>query len=200
MGEDDYSWLMNDGSLGDGGGGLDPSLLPLIPTPQDQLYTPMEPFNPASPEYGNYAINFDGTSVPQLNIGGGKGGNSNSSLLGQVLKLFGLDGGNGGGLLPLLSMLGIGAGAYLNRSASQDAAKQMSDAVNGANNRATQIFADQGALYKPYYDMGTAAIDKLRNTPQSNLAGNFVPLGTGRGIVPGTPGGNPITLGKLAGR
>lgn len=199
MGEDDYSWLMGSGAL-DSGGGLDPSLLPMILQPTDQLYAPMEPFNPASPEYGNLAIDWEGTPMPQLNIGGGKGSN-NSSVLGQVLKLFGLDGGNGGSLLPLLSLLGIGAGAYLNHSASQDAAKQIGDAVNAANDRATKIFADQGALYKPYYDMGTAAIDKLRNMPQQNLAGNFVPLGTGRGIVPGTPGSNPtLTLGQLAGR
>lgn len=195
MGEDDYSWLMDDGALGDGG--LDPSLLPLMPQPIDQLYTPMEPFNPASPEYGNYAIDWEGTPMPQLNVGGGSKGNSsgNSSVLGQVLRLFGLDGSNGGNIMPLLSLLGIGAGAYLNHQASQEGADKMNASIDAANTKVTDILGGANNLFAPYAAMGNAAAARLQAMPDSNLSAMFRPLGTGRGIV-SAPN---MTLGKLAG-
>lgn len=197
MGEDDYSWLINglgDGSSSGGGGDTMP-LLPLMPTPDNgSLYTPMTPFDPSSPQYGNFAINADGSPVATIPMGGGGG----SNIISQLAKFLGFGQNNSGlgNLWPILSLLGIGAGAYLNHSASRDAAKQMSDAINSANDKVTGILGNASTLYRPYADLGTSAVAKLQAMPASNIAAQFRPLGTGRGIV-SAPN---MTLGQLAGR
>ena len=123
---------------------------------------------------------------PDLGIPSGSDGSGGGIDWGAALaKILGFGGSGGGGsnaLMTLLSLLGIGGGAYLAHGASQDAAKQIQQSVTDANSAATKVFQDQGSLYKPYYDAGVAATDRLASMPYSNLAANYQPLGTGRGI------------------
>src|SRR5690242_11968414 len=83
------------------GGSFDPNLdvtggykLPMTPG-----YDQMSPFNPASPEYGQFAINPDGSPVPQLSTGGGSPFDLSKipQALNALGKIPGLGGGTGSG-------------------------------------------------------------------------------------------------------
>lgn len=128
---------------------------------------------------GDYVNNNPG--MGDGSVGGGGGMNWNSVLS----KLFGFGSGGGNtsnGLATLLSLLGIGGAAYLGHNSAQQGAADIGNAVTAANNAATNVFQQQGALYKPYYDAGVSAVNRMSGQAPSNLAGNFNPLGTGRGI------------------
>jgi hypothetical protein len=112
----------------------------------------------------------------------GGGGGSTLSSLARLLT-----GGSGGGsalgalgqLLPFLATLG---GGLMSRNATQDATHQVQDSLANANNQVTSLLGGAGSGFKPYQDAGLSALGKMQAFPQSNLAGNFKPLGSGRGI------------------
>lgn len=133
-------------------------------------------------------VNYN-PSIPDGTLAGGSSGNDWASAFLKMLG-FGSGGGNtAGGLATILSLLGIGGSALLGSNASKQGAADISAAVTGANNAATNVFSQQGALYKPYYDAGVSAVNRMAGQAPSNLAGNFNPLGTGRGIKLGTLAG-----------
>jgi uncharacterized spore protein YtfJ len=198
MGEDDYSWLMDQypaptvdtfdpsvmGSVTNYGGTTDFTM----PGVETGTVDPWD--RQAMGDLNAYGL--DPNAINAALAAGGSGG-GNSSVLASLAKLLGFGGGSGGGnswLPALLSMLGIGAGAYLNHSASTDAARQITDSINAANDKVTGILQGNNALFQPYMDIGKQGVAALSAMPNSNIAGNFNPLGTGRGIK----------LGALAGR
>jgi hypothetical protein len=126
--------------------------------------------------------------------GGGGGinlGGAGSSIAG-ILKSLGLTNSAGdANLASILGLLGTAAGGYMNYNATGKATQQMTDAVNKANETITSLLGPSAAAFKPYSDMGAAAVGKLQALPQSNLAANFGPLGAGRGI------GGPTSFASL---
>lgn len=204
MGEDDYSWLMDQypaptvdpfdpsvmGSVTNYGGTTD-FIMPGVETGT------VDPWDRQAMGDLN-AYGLDPNAINAALAAAGSGGGGGSSALSALAKFFGFggSGGSGGGaswLPALLSMLGIGAGAYLNHSASTDAAKQISDSVNAANDKVTGILGGSSGLFQPYADLGKQGVAALSAMPNSNIAGNFRPLGVGRGL-------SSTTLGQLAGR
>jgi hypothetical protein len=128
------------------------------------------------------------TNIP----GGGKGGAAAGSTIASLLKSLGLTNSAGdANLASILGLLGTAAGGYMNYNATGKATQQMTDAVNKANETITSLLGPSAAAFKPYSDMGAAAVGKLQALPQSNLAANFGPLGAGRGI------GGPTSFASL---
>lgn len=144
-------------------------------------------------KYGQYVGNIND---PQFggnqSLWDAKSGGSDSGFLSQLAKALGL--GPNSSLPMLLSALGIGAGGYMNSKATSKATGQMTDAVKQANAAITQILGGAQGAYKPYTDLGPVATQRLLNAPQSNLAGQFGPLGSGKGI------GGSKTFSSLIGR
>lgn len=101
--------------------------------------------------------------------GGGSGGGGNP--LGSLSSL--------GSLLPYLALLG---GSLYGNSQTNKATDQAVGAINSASDQVKQILGGAQANYQPYMNAGTTALSKLANAAPSNIAGQFKPLGTGRGI------------------
>lgn len=185
-GEFDY---LDTGGPGDFFGGGDPTFGENFPLP--------DPGNQTDPYEGGY---LDGS-------GGGMGGyqspgytsNLDPGMWSQMLRALGLSSGGGAGggmssLLPLLSLLGIGAGGFMNSSATNKASDQMVQATKDANDAVTKILGGQQAAYTPYTQLGAGAAAALPGLAFKPLAGNFKPLGSGAAMAP-TGGG--MTLSNL---
>ena len=176
--------------------GLDDTLLPMIPTPDDgSQYDPMTPFNPTDPSYGNLAINWDGTPAAGAS---GPPTSSGGFNIGKVLSSLGMNSSTGA----LIAALLAGAGGLYARNRTSQAADQAVSAINHSSDQAQSLLGPGGAnaaLYAPYNAVGAQGAAALQAFPDSNLAANFRPLGTGRGIAGGNtaPPLPNVTLGTL---
>lgn len=187
FGEDYYdpSLDLDPGMFGSGdpggGSGFDPS---------GGYYSPEESYNPG---YGmgdrGLGTGGDGTLTAEQIAGLSPG--MDMSGLTKLAKLFGMTNKDGsvnlGSLLPLLGMLG---GGIYGINQQGKATNQMQDAIAKSNDIITQQLGGSSKLYDPYRTAGLDALTKIQNLPPSNLAGNFKPLGSGRGM----------TLSQLSGR
>lgn len=108
---------------------------------------------------------YAGGGAPSGNSGGGL-----SSLLGN------------NGLASILPMLLAAGGGLLNRNATNDATQQVVQGLNNASDQAKQLIGGAQANYQPYMQAGTTALSKLANMDNSNIAGQFKPLGSGKYI------------------
>lgn len=97
-------------------------------------------------------------------------------------------------LAGLLPMALSGVSGAMNRSATNDATAQTLAGLNKASDQATQLINGASQGYQPFMQAGTSALSKLSSQAPSNLAaqfgslaGQFAPLGSGRGIK--SPGG-----------
>lgn len=130
--------------------------------------------------------------------------NTLSSSGGAIARmLFGGEGENGAlGNNPLLSLLGIGGligGGVNAHNSVEDAARQMLE----ANQRTEDLIRgrmEAPSPFQPYTDQGRSSVWQMQTTGPRALAGNFKPLGEGRGMTNGlsATNGRGMTLGKLA--
>lgn len=130
-------------------------------------------------------------TTPGLGSGGGgqfripsPGGSSGSSLASMASRLFsgGSEGGGMGGLMSLLPLLASVYGGINSRNAAEDGARQLQEGADKANDEARGLIGGAAAGYKPYMDAGTGALAKLQSMAPSNLAAQFRPIGSGRGL------------------
>lgn len=137
------------------------------------------------------------TGKPPGDGGGGSGSGGLSGLWGQLARFFGIGGsgsgssggGTGGGgdltlqsLLPLLGILGGGYGAYAGREATQEATRLATEANREATDFARGQLGQGDQRMLPYTDIGREAIWNLNAMGPRALAGNYQPLGSGRGM------------------
>lgn len=129
-------------------------------------------------------------NTPGLGSGGGGGfripgmPGGGSSTLEQIARSIGLSNGPGmggllGGLLPMLASL---YGGIQSRNATQDASRQIQESVTSANTQARDVLGGAAANFTPYMDAGKSALGKLSNMPPSDLASQYKPIGSGRGL------------------
>lgn len=128
-----------------------------------------------------------GGDIPSFNTdpsGNPLSGSSPSMLNSLASLLTGHSGASGalGGLGALLPMLASIYGGVQSRNATQDATHQVQQSLADANTTITGLLGGAGSMYKPYQDAGTAALAKLSALPPSNIAGQFKPIGSGRGL------------------
>jgi hypothetical protein len=127
-------------------------------------------------------------------MGGLQSGSSSGSGLdvSAILKLLGLTGKDGninsGGLLTLLSALGLGAGGLMNRNATNNATNLMSGSIDKANNAITGLLGAQQQAYAPYQQAGASALGKLQGMNYQPLAGKFSPVQGASSYVPTSAG------------
>lgn len=107
----------------------------------------------------------------------GLGGNGGGSDL--IRMLTGSSSGGLGSLLPFIASI---FGGMQQRHATQDATHQIQDSLANANKQITDLLGGAQATYKPYMDAGLKGLAGLQAFPQSNLAANFSPIGSGRGL------------------
>lgn len=144
-----------------------------------------------------------GADIVQQYVANGTAGDSGGSGWASVLRALGIGGGSGGsgsGGIPwgqILSAILTGGGGLYARNQANRATEQTVAAINAANDKITGILGNGNSLYRPYADLGAQAAGKLAQLGPSTLAsqfgpiaGQFQPLGTGRGI----------RLGDLSGR
>lgn len=127
----------------------------------------------------------DGTTIGGPPSGGGFSMPSwLTSALGQLGRISGVTGGEGGGpnlaaLLPLIA--GIGGGVTANNATSN-----ATDAMLASNREATDYLrgrqASFGEGFKPYREAGATSLGQLASMGPSNLASRYKPLGSGRGM------------------
>jgi hypothetical protein len=152
------------------------------------------------PGYTDDLTNLPGAGVG-TNLGTPGGPMPDVSQYAGLLRALGIGGRGGsdpnggdilGGLLPLLGIIG---GGISSNNATRQASHQMMDAANNANTQVKEILGGAGAGYKPFTDAGAGALSQFQNrapsnlsagvkpiAPQSNLAGGFNPLGSGRSL------------------
>jgi hypothetical protein len=122
---------------------------------------------------------------------GGSGGSGGFDLT-SIAKLLGLTGKDGnvnsGGLLALLSALGIGAGGLMNSNATKTATNQMSQSIDKANTAITGILGNAQNAYAPYQQAGVGALQKLQGMNYQPLAGKFGPVQAASSYVPTSAG------------
>lgn len=111
--------------------------------------------------------------------GSGSSGGGGNSTGGKGI-LNSLLGNNPLGML-LPSLLALGGG-IMNRNATNDATQQVVQGLQNASTQAQNLIGGAQAGYQPYMSAGTTALSKLANMGNSNIAGMFKPLGTGKGI------------------
>lgn len=108
-----------------------------------------------------------------------------SSLLSSLARA--LTGRNNGGdtmsalssLLPFIASIFGGINAS---HATNQATQQIMNSLNNANGQITSLLGGARDNFTPYRQAGTSALTQLQNLPQSNLAGMFRPIGSGRGL------------------
>lgn len=178
---------------------------------EDEFFTPEDPgdFYPAIPDdpvpdpYANWGggAGGDGTdgsgdagasggmeywdkilAALSKGAGGAGGGNSLESLM----RALGLSGNSGqaGSLLPLLAAL-MGGGALVNgNNRTSDAAKQIQDAANKANEQGTALIGGARQDFQPYMQAGTNAVGGLSGmVGNNNLADKFGPVAGGPNLA-----------------
>lgn len=205
MGDDEISNLLGDGSPGQDvtNLGLGPSFFgyPSGTDPTQFAPNPVS-FGPTSGFDINAILNGNidpsgGSTVNGANLGVPSDDSSSSSFA-RFLNSIGLGGsgggsGGGGGIdisRLIAAALGIGSGV-MSHNATQHATDQAVAALQSANTQATNILNGTNAAYRPYADLGNQAAGRLMAMPaDQSIAGNFNPLGSGRGIKLGTLAGH----------
>lgn len=186
----------------------DPSVQPIsmpsydfgssTPNPNDFFYTgpsgtsgmdQMDPgtlamlgLDPGQVNIGNGGTN-PGFVTPNTSGGG--------NILSQILHSLGFT--NGSGNANWMSILGALApflAGGLTSHATNQATQQTMAAINNAEGKVTDVYNQNRGAFTPFVNAGPGAISGLQGMVGSNLASQFSPLGTGRGI----------TLGQLAGK
>jgi hypothetical protein len=170
------------GFLDDGTGGMgydDGSQYPL-PDPGNQT-------DPYEGGYQDTGIGAGGYQSPGYTSSGG------GFDFGALMKALGLGTGSGmSSLIPLLSMLGIGAGGIMNRNATNKGAGLMVQAAKDANDMVAKTIGERSGAYAPYNAMGANAAAALPGLAYKPIAGNFRPLGSGAAMQ-----GGGMTLSNL---
>ena len=143
-------------------------------------------------------------NINDPSFGGGAGGTpSLPGGLDKFMKSIGATSKDGSLNWPmLLSMLGIGVGGLTAYNSTKKATNDITGGLANANKAVTDILSGASGAYKPYQDAGAAAVARLSSAApsalaaqfQSNLGGQFGPLGNGRGI------GGPVTFKSLMGK
>ncbi len=169
---DDFSW----DNIGDTGpGDFSPS----------GGYSPGEPGfdtggSTPSPIQDPWATEPGYAGSPPATGYGPPGGPGNSTdgpgALAQLAKMLGM---SPQMLLPLLAS--VGGGLY-GMHQTNKAADQMQQGITNSNKILTDAMGGMKDQFKPYQDAGLSALAKMQAQPPSNLAGNFNPLGSGRGM------------------
>jgi hypothetical protein len=159
-------------------GSYDPRLDPNLPPGQ---YDPR--LDPGVPAPGNsYGGGGQVTMAPGGSGGPGGGAASIAQQLVRALTGGGGDGSAGSILSALLPLLGLGYGAYTQSHASSEAARLAQEGLAHASDQASSILGGAQANFSPYMDAGKAAVGRIGSMPLSNLAANYRPLGSGKGM------------------
>lgn len=175
----DYGAGYGDNPFDTSGGAYDPNLDPSLPS-GDGAYDPR--LDTGVPMAGNQ---YGGGGYTGGGYGSGAGGGSSGGMLQQIIHA--LTGSNGGGsamgalgaLAPFLASL---YGGIQSHNATQDATHQIQQSLSNANDQVSSLLGGAQATYKPYMDAGLGALAKLQAMQPSNLAGNFKPIGSGKGL------------------
>src|SRR5665213_3880298 len=129
-----------------------------------------------------------GLSTAQLNALANASG---SAGIGSILSrlLTGKTNASTGDILSsLLPMLAVGASGLMNRNAVNAGTAQTVAGLHDASAQATNLINGSGGTggaagnYTPYIQSGQSALSTLAGMGNSNIAGNFQPLGSGKAL------------------
>lgn len=126
--------------------------------------------------YGTYGSS-GGTQTGGPGGGSPAGGGGSSGGAGTLQSIVrGLTGGSGGleSLLPLFATILGGGMAY---NASQRGNEAIQAGLTNANNIAQGAATTNAGLYKPYMDAGARGLERMEAFPQSDMASRFGPVG-----------------------
>jgi hypothetical protein len=128
----------------------------------------------------------DYNELDQFNAGLGDppADGGSGQTLGQLFRALGLSNGDGAaglmsGLLPILASIYNG---NRSRQATEDATRQAREDLGNTQTQISGVLNGASAGFQPYVDAGAQGLAGMQAFPQSNLAGNFRPIGSGRGI------------------
>lgn len=82
-------------------------------------------------------------------------------------------------LLPLLASV---YGGVQSHNATGQATSQILDHLNQTGDQVANTLKGNGAGFQPYMQAGQGALTSLQNMPPSNIASQFKPIGSGKGL------------------
>jgi hypothetical protein len=156
-------------------GAYDPRLDPNLPPGQ---YDPR--LDPGVPAPGNsYG---GGGSVPMAPSGGG---GSNGGIASQLARMLGLGGGandQSGGMAGILGLLASLYGAHTQSQATAEATRIAQEGLANASAQASSTIGGAQANFNPFINAGAKAAGNISSMPLSALAGDYKPIGSGKGL------------------